>query len=66
MDVPLADGDVLRFGGQPGQNYLEFVYTVVAPDAAQPDREAAPLTPAPAVKPKPPKAKRTGAARKRR
>jgi len=52
-DVLLADGDTLRFGGTRLQNYQEFVYCVVAPEATQPDRNASPLVPAPARRSKP-------------
>ena len=52
-DVMLADGDSIRFGGLRAQNYLEFMFTVVAPGATQPDRETMPLIAAPAVKSKP-------------
>ena len=51
--VLLADGDVIRFGGQPNAGYVKFVFVVVAPDATQPDRAASPLVGAPAHKPKP-------------
>ena len=52
-DVLLADGDTLRFGGTRLQDYQEFVYIVAAPEATQPDRDASPLVPAPARRPKP-------------
>ena len=44
-DIPLADGDVLRFGGpayNADQRYERFVFKFIAPDAVQPDREAHP------------------------
>ena len=44
-DIPLANGDVLRFGGpayNADQRYERFVFKFIAPDAVQPDREAHP------------------------
>ena len=53
--VHLADGDELRFGGNVGQGYSKFVYKLLAPGVARPDRDAHPLVAAPALLPKPAK-----------
>ena len=53
--VHLADGDELRFGGNVGQGYSKFVYKLLAPGVAPPDRDAHPLVAAPALLPKPAK-----------
>ena len=56
--LPLADGDILRFGGGlklsgPSARLDKFVYELVAPDAVQPNRATHPLPTMPRkVKPK--------------
>ena len=62
VDITLAHGDLLRFGGTLAQDYREFEFEVIAPDAAQPDRINAPLVAAPIRLPIPAKVARAGAA----